>query len=885
LKTLLHTLLVLGLVTGVARAQDPSPTDLNWLRGECGDGALAYQADDPDYRIYLTELSNGQTVEVGPGTRPEFSPDSSKLAWIDGSTAKGRMRKGDTTVHTIATGVTEEGGVHWVSDTEVVLVKSGKWFRVSLSGDQSEVPALTALGAGGSECDVKLGGDGVWSYVTGATWKTSDGDEGGTGGTCSCSLSPDAKSVTGLEHGHKTCQLTRIRSGGVEGELTWVYDYSGDKGFDNHRWSSNDGRFVAMQDEKYNYMVIMKVGGTYCTRMGQSSGGEMYGDFTVGDGSGDPWPGTVDDPVIQLSPGSLSFDALEGGVDPDPKTVAVGNSGDGSLDTVTVDESAGWLSVAVSGSGNNQTLSNQVDISGLTEGSYQTTVDVHCANAVNTPRSYDVGLVVGVEPALARINVTPASATVVESQNADFTATARDQNGDLFPVIIDWSVSGGGSMNPASSGGAQSQHTSTFTSDGTAGTYTVTASSGGVEGTATVNVVSESQIHLKINCGDDAFTPPGWENDGPYLVGGVDFVFGENFETAGVANAAPEDVYITCRHRIRDVETVYGYDFPALPDGDYTVRLHFGDAYGPRSIDVWIEGQERISDLDIVTDAGGTYIALVKELPVTVDDGDGLQIELTDDSAEPADFFVNGIEVISAGDNQAPVVDAGVSQLITLGRSVFLDGTVSDDGLPDGTLITAWTKESGPGNVTFVNADQADTEAQIDAVGEYTLRLTADDGALQTYDEVVITVEDQPAIMIHAPNGGEVWEVGTTQQIRWTTVLVEDVQIDYSINNGQTWENIAGTVDTDDPGWGNYDWVVPDTPSTQCIMQITEYGGGTPTYSEGPFEIRRAGSDGGTDGGTDPDVSGGCGCASGGGRTGFAAWLGLFLVFLVRKRR
>lgn len=876
MRNLPYVLLLLLVPAGAAWAQDPSPTDLDWLRGECGDGALAYQAGDPDYHIFLTELSTGQTVEIGPGTRPEFSPDSSKLAWIDGSTAKGRMRKGDTTVHTIATGVTAEGGVHWVSNTEVVLVKSGKWHRVSLSGDDSEVPALTALGTGGSECDVKLGSDGVWSYVTGATWKTSDGNQGSTGGTCSCSLSPDGRSVTGLTHGHKLCALTRIRPGGIEGELNWVYDYSGEKGFDNHRWSSNDPRFVVMQDEKYNYMVIMEVGGTYCTRMGQPSSGEMYGDFTVGDGSGDPWPGTVADPVLILNPGSLSFDALEAGANPNPQTVTAGNSGGGSLDDVSISESAAWLSVTRTGSGNSQTLTNQVDISGLAAGSYQASVEVSCPNAVNSPRSYDVSLTVGREPKLSRIDISPASATLIVSTSADFTADARDQNGDPIAVIFNWTVSGGGSMSPASSGTAQARHTSSFTSDGTPGIYTIGASSGGIEAQATVNVVSESQVHLKINCGDDAFTPPGWENDGPYLQGGVDFVFGENFDTSGVANAAPADVYITCRHRIRNVESAFGYDFSALPDGDYLVRLHFGDAYGPRAIDVWLEGQERISDLDIVTAAGGPYLALVKELPVTVSDGDGLQIELTDDRATPADFFVNGIEIISVADNQPPQVDAGVDQLVELGHSVFLDGTLSDDGLPDGSLTSIWTKVDGPGNVTFTDATQADTEVQIDATGDYNLRLTADDGELQAYDEVRITVIDRPAIQIIAPNGGEVWEVGSTQEIRWTTVNLDDVQIDYSTDDGGTWKNITGSVDTTSAEWGNYSWKVPDEPSTRCLMKITGYFGEAPTISAGNFEIRKPASDDG--------IIGGCGCATGGARTFFPICLALLALALVRTR-
>jgi len=847
------------LSSNVAWAQDPSPTDLAWLRGEVGDGALAY-FEPGEARIWLTELATGNTVQAGSGLYPEFSPDSSKLAWIDGTTAKGRMRKGDSTVHTIASGVTANAGVHWVSDDEVVVVKSGRWLRVSLSGAESEAPALTALGTGGSETDVKLASDGVWSYANGTIWKTSAGQNGDTGGSCSPSLSPDGRSVTGLLHGHKSCLLTRVRSGGTQGQLDWVYDFSGDKGFDNQRWSSNSPDFVVCQDEKYNYMFVQKVGGTYGTRMGaQGSGDEMYGDFTVGDGGGAAWPGTAVEPSLLLSPSSLTFSAVEDGAQPGPQSVSVDNGGDGNLDplspSISYGAGAGWLDVVVTGSGNGQQLENDVDITGLSAGSYSATVTVSCGNATNSPRSYSVALNVSAVLDLASISVEPGAATIVEGAALAFTAQARDQNGIPFATTVNWSVSSGGTMTPTSSGGDVTQHSSSFGSDGNAGTFTVTAASGGVSGTAEVTVAPAAQLHLRVNCGDNAATPPGWLDDEAFATGWVDFIFSDTFDTSGVTDPAPASVYQSCRHRIRGVETAYGYDFPGVPDGTYLLRLHFGDGYGPRSIDVLVEGTERISDLDIATATGGAYLALVEELAVTVGGGDGLQITLTDNRADPADFFVNGIEIIGQGSNAAPTVDAGFDQLVQLGDAVFLDGTVGDDGNPSGALTTAWSEVSGPGDVVFTDVSSVDTQAAFSAAGAYTLRLTADDGALQASDDVEITVTEQPAIAIISPNGGEVLVAGTTHSIVWTTVALDDVQIDYSTDNGGSWSNITSSVDTSSPDWEAYPWLVPAEPSTECLLRIAGYFGEAPTVSAASFEIRLDGDAGvGSDAATDDDA-------------------------------
>ena len=91
--------------------------------------------------------------------------------------------------------------------------------------------------------------------------------------------------------------------------------------------------------------------------------------------------------------------------------------------------------------------------------------------------------------------------------------------------------------------------------------------------------------------------------------------------------------------------------------------------------------------------------------------------------------------------NKRPMVYAGPSFSVGSSTStVMLSGYAADDGLPSRSLAVRWSVVSGPGTVTFGNSNAAITTAAFSAAGIYTLRLTAEDGALTSNADVQIGI-------------------------------------------------------------------------------------------------------------------------------------------------
>ncbi len=105
--------------------------------------------------------------------------------------------------------------------------------------------------------------------------------------------------------------------------------------------------------------------------------------------------------------------------------------------------------------------------------------------------------------------------------------------------------------------------------------------------------------------------------------------------------------------------------------------------------------------------------------------------------------------------NQPPTVDAGPARTVTLPAMASLDGLVTDDGLPNppGFVTKLWTKQTGPGNVTFGNAALEDTTASFSQSGTYVLRLSGDDDGVGSNPAVTdtVTITVNPAAPANMP--------------------------------------------------------------------------------------------------------------------------------------
>jgi hypothetical protein len=80
-------------------------------------------------------------------------------------------------------------------------------------------------------------------------------------------------------------------------------------------------------------------------------------------------------------------------------------------------------------------------------------------------------------------------------------------------------------------------------------------------------------------------------------------------------------------------------------------------------------------------------------------------------------------------------------------------------------------------------------------------------------------------LVLTSPVGGEFWVAGMTYPVTWAAQpIVGAVKLEYSIDGGTNWTTIIASTPND----GSYDWVVPNSLSTMCLVRVSDAMTGIP---------------------------------------------------------
>lgn len=76
-----------------------------------------------------------------------------------------------------------------------------------------------------------------------------------------------------------------------------------------------------------------------------------------------------------------------------------------------------------------------------------------------------------------------------------------------------------------------------------------------------------------------------------------------------------------------------------------------------------------------------------------------------------------------------------------------------------------------------------------------------------------------PDLYLTSPNGSESWYIASYHYIYWNAVSIDNIKIDYSINNGADWTEITPSISG---SLGKYQWKIPALPSAQCLVKVSD---------------------------------------------------------------
>jgi len=145
---------------------------------------------------------------------------------------------------------------------------------------------------------------------------------------------------------------------------------------------------------------------------------------------------------------------------------------------------------------------------------------------------------------------------------------------------------------------------------------------------------------------------------------------------------------------------------------------------------------------------------------------------------------------------------------------LFLDGGTAYDGIYCDNMQTGgthyeWDAEKADGATYFLGHDS--------------IRGT-------------ITADTSPYVSLLSLDGGQTLISGNSYSIEWSSYSVQNIKIDYSADNGATWNTITSSTSA---SAGAYDWTAPAISSDACKVRLIDAGtGSVMDWSSSTFTIQ-----------------------------------------------
>jgi hypothetical protein len=295
----------------------------------------------------------------------------------------------------------------------------------------------------------------------------------------------------------------------------------------------------------------------------------------------------------------------------------------------------------------------------------------------------------------------------------------------------------------------------------------------------------------------------------------------------------PNNVTANCFVKISDAANPSIYD---LSDASFSINRPTIDIKNPDGGEIlqigeyfpihwdWT-GQFSNVRIEYSTDAGSSWIQIIAS---TTNDGehywqipnapsDLCQVKITN-LTDPACFDVSDNNFTIAS-NTITVLQPNGSEAYTIGQvdPVYWDWSGSftnakieystDNG---GTWLSVATSTQNDGsyNWTVPNTPSTSCRTRVSDASNASCFDVSDNNFT-----ILAT-----GLHLTAPNGGETCIVGDLCPIHWEWMgTISSVKIEYSSDGGGTWNQIIASTTND----GDYIWNVPNIPTTQCRIKIT----------------------------------------------------------------